>query len=209
MITGVIFDFDGVLGLSRPMAWAAGCRILTAFGCETRVATIRDYRQVFGREAQENVAGPDGAETLREMHRLIMRAQAAEIPQHSALFEMIDKLRCPVGIITAGYAATARRCLGDLAERFRFIQGREDGSKGALLAACREGEFTAPLYLGDTVRDIRRCQKSGIPICATAWPHAYDEPDDLAAAIPDWLVRDLPELFTLLTSLHLTRTDEN
>lgn len=209
MISSVIFDFDGVLGLSRPLAWAAGCRILTAFGCQVRVETIGDYRQVFSRGAQENVAGLDGAETLREMHRLIMRAQAAEIPPHTALVEMISKLSCPVGIVTAGYAATARRCLGTRAERFRFILGHEDGSKGPLLEACRQGEFTAPVYIGDTAHDIRRCHKSGVPICATAWPHAYDEPDDLSAAQPEWLVHDLPGLFTLLTSLHLTRPSEN
>ena len=203
MITSVIFDFDGVLGLSRPLAWAAGCRILMTFGYQAQVATMRDYRRAFGREAQENVAGPDGAETLREMHRLIMRAQAAEIPQHTALIDMIGTLRCPVGIITAGYAATARRCLGASAEVFRFIRGRENGSKGSLLAACRHDEFTAPLYLGDTVRDIRRCRDSGVPICATAWPHAYDELDDLAAAQPEWIVRNLPELAALLNSLHL------
>ena len=127
MITSVIFDFDGVLGLSRPMAWAAGCRILMAFGYQAQVATMREYRRVFGREAQENVAGSDGAETLREMHRLIMRAQAAEIPQHTALIDMIGALRCPVGIITALHFPKAGGAIsGDAASGGAAAGGGDD-----------------------------------------------------------------------------------
>lgn len=184
MITSIIFDFDGVLGESRSLAWAAGCQIATAFGRATRVKTRADYRQAFGRNAQEEMAGPDGAATLREAHRLIMRAQATAIPRHESLLSQLLCLNCPLGIITAGYAQTVVDCLGAEIGRFRFIQGRESGSKADLLTSCRQRTFASPLYVGDTVSDIRLCQKVGIPICATGWPEAYDSTEDLAAAHP-------------------------
>jgi phosphoglycolate phosphatase-like HAD superfamily hydrolase len=203
VITSLIFDFDGVIGLSRELAWEAGRDILRVFGRDTAITSMREHRRVFGREAQEGIVGPDKAEVLREMHRLAMREKATRIPVYGNLLNLLPDLKCPVGIITAGYAQTASRCLGDQVCSFSFVRGREDGGKTRLLGACRVGDFSSPLYVCDTVRDIRRCHDVGLPVCATAWDHAYDEFDDLAAEQPDWVVRDLHELINLLRKIHL------
>ena len=164
---------------------------------------MSEHRRVFGRNAQEALVGLENAETLREMHRLAMREKAVRIPLHNELLTLLSNLKCPVGIITAGYAKTATRCLGDRVCAFRFVRGREDGSKTELLSACRTGDFLSPIYVSDTVRDIRRCRNVSLPVCAAAWGHAYDDSDDLRAERPDWIVRDIQELSKLLRELQL------
>lgn len=203
MITSLIFDFDGVIGLSRELAWEAGCDILRVFGRYTAITSMSEHRRMFGRDAQEALVGPEKAEILREMHRLAMREKSSRIPSYGDLLSLLPSLKCPIGIVTAGYAQTARQCLGDKSDAFGFIRGREDGGKTGLLAACRVGDFASPLYICDTVRDVRRCHNVALPVCATAWGHAYDEFDDLAAEKPTWIIRDLQELTNLFRRLGL------
>ncbi len=129
MITSLILDFDGVVGLSRELAWEAGSDILRVFGRNAAITSMREHRRVFGREAQEALVGSDKAEILREMHRLAMREKATRIPAYDDLLNLLRDLKCPVGIITAGYAQTASRCLGNQICAFSFVRGREDGGK--------------------------------------------------------------------------------
>ncbi len=203
MITSLIFDFDGVLGCSRELAWDSGADILRVFGQDVPIRSMAEHRAVFGRAAQEQLVGAAAAETLCEMHRLAMRQKGGKIPPYRELLQVLSRCRCPMAIITAGYAATASSCLGQDAHMFRFIRGRESGSKTTLLKECRTGVFDRPLYVCDTVRDIRRCKEAGLPVCATAWQHAYDNRADLARESPRWLVGDLHELTQVLSQLRL------
>ncbi len=202
-VTGLILDFDGVLGLSAELAWEAATRLCSALGLQVSISNTRELREALAAAAGEMHAGAAGGATLREMHRLAMRSRGSAIPRHGALLDLLASVRAPRAIITAGYAETAHRCLGEHAASFRFIRGREIARKPALLAGARSGDFHGALYIGDTVRDIHACREVGLPVCAAGWAGAYDPPEKLAQAQPTWLVRSVGELAALLETLNL------
>jgi len=76
------------------------------------------------------------------------------------------------------------------------------GEKSAVLMGLRTCEFSAPLYVTDTVRDVRICQELRIPVCAMAWASAFDTLDDLQAASPTYLALDLSGLDSILRKLN-------
>ncbi|MCB1088039.1 MAG: hypothetical protein KDM63_13395 [Verrucomicrobiae bacterium] len=202
----LVFDFDGVLALSKPHAWEAAEGILAALGENRPIRSREDYRRHWNEAVRGSLVPPGRTGDLREFHRLAMCRRADRMTPHVDLLNLVNRLRCPAAIVTAGYARTVARCLRGRITGFRFVRGREEGPKKDLLHRLLKAGFDDFLYLGDTVRDVRTCAGLGIPVCATAWEHAFNAPDELAAAGPDHLVHNIEELESLLDHLNLLKT---
>ena len=196
-ITKLGFDADGVLLDSRSCAWRTNEDLVALFGKRPHITTPEENAAVFSRTAQSRLAGEDGAEVLREMHRILMRHRADGVGVFQGILEIVDRLYKSPIIITAAYAAGVRQALGPQAEYFAGILGREEGSKKDLIEIFAKGGMR--WYVTDTMRDIRRCHECGVRVIAVTW--GYDPDDILRAVEPEILVSSPRELAQALAGL--------
>jgi phosphoglycolate phosphatase-like HAD superfamily hydrolase len=193
------FDADGVLVDSRAVAFKAAADIVGLFNDPAAITTRDDYNAAFGAAAQKRLAGEDGPAYLRALHRLLMRARAGQIGVFEECLAVVQKMNQRPLLITAAYAAGIRQALGDRANLFLDIHGRECGNKETLLQQA--ADTGVKLYVTDTVRDITRCRACGISIIAVTW--GYDPACAIADAKPDFIVEDAAALTRVLGRLSL------
>lgn len=197
------FDADGVVVASERVAWTASEDILALFGPRPSIRSRADQLRVFGRPAQVERVGTDGASVLRSMHRLLMRARADEITVYDEVLAVIATLSIKPLLITAAYADGIRQALGGRAALFEGLIGREGGAKEMLLAeAAREG---LTWFVTDTVRDLERCRACGVRCIAVGW--GYDAPADLKCVNPEFFVSNPEELAHVLSGLGFLKAE--
>jgi len=194
----VAWDADGVLVNSDAAACRAAEDIVGLFRPGVRISSRREYRNEFGRDAQARLVGAAHASALRAMHRLVMRARAADLRVFDDCVRVLRLLRNRPILITAAFADGIRHALGAHTALFRDIRGREVGNKEELLAAAAG---MVAVYITDTVADINRCRKCGIEVIAVTW--GYDNAEDLRSARPDALAHNPTELEQALSARSL------
>lgn len=202
-VESVLFDADGVLLDSSRLAWSVARDLLSLFGEAPSVVDRDSYVLHFGRDAQVRLAGEDGASALRAMHRVLMRHRCDGVRPFADVIDLAKRLTIPSAIVTGAYAGGVRRALGDAAAVFRDIVGRENGPKPELLAELATGGSV--VYICDTVKDVRLCQRLGIPCVAVTW--GYDGTADLASCGPDYLLKSVVDLAGLLQRFGAIRAD--
>jgi phosphoglycolate phosphatase-like HAD superfamily hydrolase len=189
----VAWDFDGVLGDTRQIAWRAAEDILRPLGTCIAIDSQECFREHMIRGG---TVAPEETTALRSMHRLIMRSKASEIPLFAAV-EILDRLKVQSELVTSGLAEVARIALKDKAARFWRIRGSETGTKGDLL----DGLPPNSLFITDTTVDVRRASQRGIATVAACW--GYDSESALKREDPTYLASSSKDLVSLLTELGL------
>ena len=173
----MIWDADGVLLDSRRLAWRSAERIAAAFGINTTIQSQNEFRNLFGVGRESKVLQPDECKIARQLHRLIMRRYASEIPINSEVLAIASRIQLPSVIITSAYAETVRTSLGLHGALFQAILGRELGSKSDLLTPFSHGQRKV-IGITDSVIDVERYERAGIKALLVGW--GYETPDDVS-----------------------------
>lgn len=75
----LVTDFDGVLGDSLQIALALTRSIVQLFGDGREVSSFADYYKYFGRQSEDKIVTTEESQTLRELHRILIRYHFSEI----------------------------------------------------------------------------------------------------------------------------------
>jgi phosphoglycolate phosphatase-like HAD superfamily hydrolase len=191
----VVWDFDGVLVDSRAEAWRAASEILALLGTEVDIRSQETFRHYF---TQGGTMRESDTAILRAMHRLVMQSRTQLLKPFPCL-ALVARLNVPAEIVTSGLATVARTVLGEHANLFVSIRGREIDSKDALL---RTVSINA-ICVTDTVVDIARFHRQSRPAIAVGW--GYDSIAALKSADPDFLVESMSQLEMLFEQLGLLK----
>jgi phosphoglycolate phosphatase-like HAD superfamily hydrolase len=193
------FDLDGVLVDSRAEAFLAAERLAAVFKVPAKVGSMHDYRETFG--AIEAAYLPERADrgTLRALHRLAMRAQAAALPLFDAVIDLLPRARVPSCVISSALRGTVLTALNRRGAGAFPVLAHEDGLKEENLARWSKDRRAA--YVTDNVRDVEHCHRCGVTAVGVAW--GFDHPADLLAAGVSWLAGSADELDRLLVNLKL------
>lgn len=194
--TRLISDADGVIVDSRSHAYENARKIVSLFSEIRTLESPADFDQHFSREAQVRLVGHDESETLRAMHRLLMRHSAAIHATFLKVIEVYERFNIPKIVVTSAYATGIAAALGEAANIFDEIKGREHGDKMSILQSVYSG---SEIYVTDSVRDIAKCKTIGMPVIAVAW--GYSPEDRLKAAGPEYFAANADELLDVLESL--------
>lgn len=201
MFDAVGFDYDGTLADSRETAFALTREIAALFRVEASVRTMWEYRAAFEEIERRYAPEANSAETLRALHRLMMRARAASVPVFEPALALVDRVVVETAIITSGLRGTVLGRIGDRIGAGRTVLGHEDGLKEHNLAAWSVGRQC--VYVSDNVRDIEHCRGCGVAVIAVGW--GFDVAGDLVSKRPDWFVSEPAALEVLLMNLNLLK----
>ena len=159
--SSVIFDADGVLIDSRAQSWEAGRRIASLFDLSVQIDNQESYRRNFSHIAQTVAIEDRHIETLRALHRLLMRHNAPGIELFDNVVRLAAMIVVPRFVVTAALAAGTRVTLNKHAELFGAIIGNEAGQqeRNTTWAAT---QFSPGLYH----RQYSRC--ANLPIIGNA-----------------------------------------
>jgi phosphoglycolate phosphatase-like HAD superfamily hydrolase len=191
----VAWDFDGVLADSRAEAWRAASEILALVGIEVEIRSQETFRKYFTRSG---VFRESETVTLRGMHRLVMNSRALLVKLFPCI-SLVARLSVPSEVVTSGLATVAHKVLGEHANSFVRIRGREDDSKEGLLRTVSDDA----ICVTDTVVDVARCRQLPRVVIAVGW--GYDPIDALKDSAPDFFVESPPQLEELFEHLALLR----
>lgn len=189
----VVWDFDGVLVDSRSEAWRAASEILALIGIKVDIQSQETFRKYF---TQAGIIPEADRETLRAMHRLVMKSRAHLLKLHPCL-ALAARLNVPSEIVTSSSVTVPQQVLGEHTELFVNIRGQESATKGALLRTLSRNA----IFITDTIVDIKRCHDHGLAVIAVGW--GYDSIVALRHSSPDFLVESSAELEALLGKLEL------
>lgn len=211
MIRGILFDFDGTLADTLPIALEAFRRAVKQHGG----AVLRDeeIRSHFGpsEAGVMTVLTPQAPkEGLDTYHLHYEELHGGLRSPFAGLSELIDELRkrqIKLGVVTGKGEPSLRISL-------RLI-GLEDAFD-ALEAGCEYGPCKPAgirrilaqwgispreaLYVGDSVHDVTSAREVGMPVASVAWaePESYDA---LKAARPDYLFATVEEFSKWILSV--------
>ena len=191
----VVWDFDGVLVDSRSEFWRAASEILGLLGINVDIQSQETFRRYFTRGGI--LPDPD-RETLRAMHRLIMKSRAHLLEPLPCL-ALAARLNVTSEIVTSGLAAFAQKVLGERAKLFADIRGQESGTKDSLMRTVSR----SAIFITDTIADIGRCRDQALTVIAVGW--GYDSVAALERLRPDYLVESPAQLEALLGELKLLK----
>jgi phosphoglycolate phosphatase len=186
---------DGVLVDSRSEAWRAASEILALLNIEVDIQSQEIFRHYFTRGG---IFPDSDRETLRSMHRLIMRNRVHLLKPFPCL-ALVARLNVPSEIVTSGSTSVAQMVLGEQAKLFVSIRGRESGAKDELLRTVSRNA----ICITDTVVDIARCHDQALAVIAVGW--GYDSIVALKSSRPHFLVESVAQLETLFGELDLLR----
>jgi phosphoglycolate phosphatase-like HAD superfamily hydrolase len=177
-VTGIVFDFDGVIADTRGAALAAANMIRGLIDPDCEPFCDRDqYRRAHGYGRLLERFGRVAAETLTDLHPFLvrLRLEAEAVQVVAGVVELARELAVPPPIVTAGYAVAVERTLLGARPAFGRIIGREDGIKDKTLAV-----YGGSLLVTDTVTDVHRAHDLGLLPVAVSW--GYDVGKDLLRA---------------------------
>ena len=201
MFDAIGFDYDGTLADSRETAFALTKEIAAFFRVEASVRTMAEYRAVFEEIEHRYAAESNSAETLRALHRLMMRTRTASVPLFEPVIALADRVVVETAIITSGLRGTVLGRVGHRLGAACVVLGHEDGLKEENLAAWSRGRRC--VYVSDNIRDIEHCRGCGVAVIAVGW--GFDAAGDLMTKGPDWFVAEPGALERLLMNLKLIK----
>lgn len=197
----IISDFDGVIGDSLGVALSLTQNIVDLFPTNEEVKSFADYYRLFGRQSESKIVTTEESQTVRELHRILVRYHSDKINLFAGVTETYSKLSSKPIIVSSTYADVIKNVLENFANKFEFIYGYESGHKKEIFKKLvEEYEFT---YVTDTLRDIEICKAFGIPVIATCW--GYDSKEKLESGKPDYIANDFSELENILTKLNFIK----
>jgi phosphoglycolate phosphatase-like HAD superfamily hydrolase len=197
-IKHIISDADGVLINSQKLAWISAQKIISLFHEVAPFQNLTEFKNHFGRQSQIDLVGEKESETLRSMHRLLMRHNSSQIEIFHEVVEIYKTVKQEMTIVTSAFATGIINILGENAKTFTNIFGRESGRKSEILKRLVRGD---EIYITDSVRDIITCQEVGLPVIAVGW--GYDNQEELNSINPDYFVKNPNELYKLFNNLKL------
>ncbi len=192
----LISDADGVIIDSRSHAYRNAHKIVSLFSHVESLESQADFERHFSREAQEKLVGESESETLRAMHRLLMRHTAPEHGIFENVLALYEQFSIPKIVVTSAYASGIAAVLGARQHLFVDILGRERGDKLSILESLYRG---SEVYVTDSVRDIAKCKRIGIPVIAVGW--GYGDEERLRASRPEFFVSNEVELSSALMAI--------
>jgi phosphoglycolate phosphatase-like HAD superfamily hydrolase len=187
------FDFDGTIVDTLPEAMRVAADILSLFGERVCFERRDEMKAQFDLTSLVTRFGAQGF-AVSQMHPIVMRERLRTTRGARAfpgMDQLLKDLERPATIITAGYASTASCVLDGLGIPIAEVIGREAGSKTEALARWAS-TIADPLFVCDTVTDVMRCLKVGVPSVAVEW--GYDDASELLAAGCGRFVRSAAEL---------------
>jgi phosphoglycolate phosphatase-like HAD superfamily hydrolase len=199
--TALGFDYDGVLADSRLAAFSAAEEIARLFGRGGTIRSMREYRTRLAEIERVHAPEPCHADSLRVLHRLVMRSRAHTVPLFEPVLAILPRSLVPVCVISSALRATVLSGLAAGAPFQGDVLGHEDGLKEENLARWSAAARQRAVYVTDNVRDVEHCRNCGVASIAVGW--GFDQPQDLANAKADWLVSAPADLEKLLTKLVL------
>lgn len=93
-------------------------------------------------------------------------------PGMSELFRKLQESGCTVGVLSSNSIEAIKKLLTHKNLQADFIATASLSNKAAALKNTLLSQKIDPrgtLYVGDELRDIRACQKAGVPIIAVTW----------------------------------------
>jgi len=191
----VVWDFDGVLVDSRLEAWRTAAELLALIDIKVDIQSQEAFRKYF---SKDGIISEADRETLRAMHRLIMRNRAELLETHPCL-ALVPQLNVPSEIVTSSSVTLVQDVLDEQAELFVNIRGQEDDTKSALLRTLTHNT----IFITDTIVDVKRCHENRLTVIAVGW--GYDSVVALKNSRPDFLVESSAQLEALFVKLELLR----
>ena len=210
VLSGVIFDLDGTLAETHPMAIELIGGTIAAHGGP--VLTAAEVIALFGPNEQgvlRSVLGEDWERAWQgyldryvEMHRLCPQP----FPGIAGVLGSLQDRGCQIGLVTGKTATTGRLSLEVLgiAAFFRSVEG---GSIDGLIKSDRIRHVVvewgldpgAVAYVGDTPLDVREARTAGVVAVSAAWSD-FADPGALAGAAPDALFERVADLAAWLAA---------
>lgn len=195
----VISDFDGVVGDSLSIALCIIQEIVNLFDKSQSVNSFKDYSRLLGKNTVLGGITSKQSESLRELYRLLMQYKGSEIKPFYNVLHVYSQLKLKPLILSSSYSATIKKALGGYAKIFDAVFGFDSGKKENVLVGLKNKmDF---IYITDSVLDIVRCRKIGVPVIAVSW--GYDTVEMLQHADPDYFVANFTELKKVLKDLNL------
>ena len=208
----VVFDLDGTLLDSYAAIHECLSLVYAAFGRtpgtpeETRRMVGHGLEALVARAVGEaNVA--EGVRIFRERYEKVGPASSTLLPGADAVTRRLHGAGIPLAIASNKPGRFSREILETLGilGRFAFVGGPDDGfpAKPAphmvfMALATMGARGSESVYVGDMPVDVATARAAGVPIVAIPTGSATRE--ELEAASPDLLIRDLNELPLLLLS---------
>jgi len=190
----VVFDFDGTLA--------------DTFG--QIVGLIKEIRPDLSKEEIETYKKFGASKTvkklkisLKEIFRImrLVKERQKKIIEKAEIFEgmreIIEELRnddVEVGILSSNTKENIEKWLTKKAIKVDWV--RSESTLFGKDKAINKIKIEDMLYVGDEVRDIEACKKSGVKIVAVSW--GYNTKQALLEAGADYVVDDVAELRNFL-----------
>lgn len=203
--THVVFDFDGVLCDSLPLAICTHNSARQIFPAIPVIANRVEWNNVYN--CAEPLAMWLDTATRQRFFDWVVAETLREIEQLRLVEHYLDIVTsigsAPVYILTAGSERVVQTVLGLHRSNFRAIRGRESARSKhhglkALIASMRCDRCDV-LYIGDTPTDIRMCKELDIDVVGVGY--GYGNSDDILEAAPTYYAGSLTELIAVLRSV--------
>lgn len=199
-MTNIIFDFDGTLANSLPVAIEIYYELVPSAPKITE-QDIKRLRKLPAREIIRQLHVP-----LHRVPRLIIKGRTA-LTERMDEIKLFDGIKDLVGtrspgsrffIISSNSEANVRRTLR--ANNIEDVFESVDGGVGLFSKASALRKFMKQhglskadtYYVGDEVRDIEAAKKVGLKIVSVTW--GYNDARLLATYQPDFMVNNTEEL---------------
>lgn len=205
----VAFDFDGTIANTLGEMHRIFNELAPEFGLhEIHEAEIANLRQLATKELIRKLGVPKRRiPALLGKGLSLLRSRIEQIELINGMGEALRAIRPRVdhmGILTSNNSENVELFLKHhgLEDQFQFISsksklsGKAKHLKSILRTFSLEKEEM--LYVGDEIRDIKACQKVGIPIAAVSW--GFNSLEALAAAKPTHLIERAGQLVELINN---------
>jgi phosphoglycolate phosphatase/pyrophosphatase PpaX len=211
MFKGIIFDFDGTLADTMPLALEAFRRALHPV--HGRWFGDDEIRSTFGpteRGTMPTLAPGLEEETLAEYYRHYTDLHSALTTPFAGIHDLLSQLKnrgMRLGIVTGKGETSLMISLEHIGLNgvFESIEvGCDDGPCKPMGIEKILTEWALPgsevLYVGDAPSDVPAAREAGVPIAAVAWA----DPSSVGALkdkSPDWLFETVEEFANWVLSL--------
>ncbi len=200
----ILFDFDGTLADTISLA----------------ISLINDHAEKFKYRKLDSTQNGDlsARKLVKEcgipfwklpylvsFFRKKLGEHSAEIHAVSGLKELLEGLKASgqqLGILTSNSAETVSDFLkkNELEAYFSFIRTGVPvfGKKGAIRKARRQLKQDF-VYVGDEIRDVEACRKTGTPVVSVAW--GFNSAESLEGVNPGLVAKTADEALSLIRKL--------